>query len=310
MQKYWNEWVHVFRQGDINMSELQSCVFGGWFFSQKSLVIIYWVPKDNNTENKLTASESEPLEKILEDNWDKIPEETILILVSYKPDKRTRSWKFFSTSTTIKEFPKKKGKDLTLFVLDKSTLLKWENIIHLIDSKQAEKIVSIVGNNLFNLHYECDKIVHYCIFHNLQKISNETIEWLLYRQDHDSFKVIDTIFSNPDAALEYIGQAQQNNQNEYEFLGMLYRWCKLILNLLELEKQWVSSSKEMAKILSLHPFAVSKHKSKLWEYRKIEDKVSSLFLWLLQLEYNLKTWQYPAEWFWVKVKSLIYGISQ
>jgi DNA polymerase III delta subunit len=55
-------------------------------------------------------------------HWDQIPEENILILVSYKPDKRTKSRKFFSSKATIKEFKKKKGKDLTLFVLDKCSV--------------------------------------------------------------------------------------------------------------------------------------------------------------------------------------------
>gem|GEM_PF-1530710 len=225
---------------------------------------MYGLPRDSTGTNKITAAEAEPLESLLIDSRDTIPSENILILVSYKPDKRTKSRKFFSSHATIKECKPKKGKDLTLFVLEKCQISDGETNISLVDNSQAAFIVSRVGNNMYNLHYECDKIVHYALHHKLSAVGSETIEKLLYAQaEHDSFKILDSMFQDPKKAITLIEQAQANMQNEFEFMGMLYRGLKLILGMIDLDTQGIKGSKEIAKILKIHPFAVAKQYSKI-----------------------------------------------
>jgi len=70
--------------------------------------VIYGIPRDNITTNKAKAEQAEPIVTFLQDHREQIPEENILILISYKPDKRTKSWKFFSKASEIKEFKPKK----------------------------------------------------------------------------------------------------------------------------------------------------------------------------------------------------------
>lgn len=93
--KHGSEWLHIFRHDELDLGTIQSCVMGWWFFATKSLTIIYGVPRDNTGTNKAKAAEAEPLEKFLMESRDHIPSDNIVILVSYKPDKRMKSWKFF-----------------------------------------------------------------------------------------------------------------------------------------------------------------------------------------------------------------------
>lgn len=307
VKKYGSEWMHSFRNDEIDQQTIQSCILAWWFFSQKSLTIIYGIPRDNTTTNKIAASEAEWLESLLINNRETIPEDNIVILVSYKPDKRTKSWKFFSNHATIKDFSPKKGKDLTLFVLDKCSIGVQDKRVSLISNQQAAYIVAHVGNNLYNLHHECDKVVHYCMYHKLTSIETSVLDTLLYKQAaHDSFKVLDSMFSDPNKAIALIQEAQENQQNEFEFLGMLYRWLKLILSMLDLDAQGIKGSKEIAKIVKIHPFAVAKQYGNIWLYKEHQSTIESMYTQLLQLDFHIKTGQFPPEWFWVKIKSLIH----
>jgi DNA polymerase III delta subunit len=102
--------------------------------------------------------------------------------------------------------------------LDKCSVGEWEERSCLVSNSQAAYIASCVWNNLYNLHYECDKVRNYCIFHDLTSIEQEQLDLLLYKQaEHDSFKVLDTMLTEPAKALWYIKEAQDNNQNEFEF---------------------------------------------------------------------------------------------
>ena len=309
-KKYGQSWVHTFYSDQIDREAIQWSLMWSWFFSEKSLTVIYGLPKDNTSTNKMASADAEWVESFLMKHREEIPSSNILILVSYKPDKRTKSWKYFSTHASIKNFPKKKGKDLVLFVLGKCVNQSEEWIKQsLLTNTQAEYIVHTVWNDLYKLHYECDKVTQYCAYHKKNTVEDDLLSSLICSHaDHDSFKILDAMWTDPTKAVKLIEEAQENQQNEYEFLWMLFRWLKLILWMLDLQAKWISSSKEMASVLKIHPFAVAKNKNKLELYKTNIDWITHLYKELLNLDYSIKTWRYPSEWFWVRIKSLIFKL--
>ena len=69
----------------------------------KKLIILEGVPLDSEQTNKLKADQYEKLtEEIMARN--EIPDDTILICVSYKPDKRGRFYKYITKEGNVKEF--------------------------------------------------------------------------------------------------------------------------------------------------------------------------------------------------------------
>lgn len=306
-KKFWDQWIHSFSSDAIDISTIQSALLWWWFFSAKNLIIIYGLPKEKDSARKIETNTAEKLEEFLIKNRDWIPNDNFLLLVSYKPDKRTKSYKFFSSHCTIKSYPKKKWKDLTMFVLDKTKLQDWNNTTQLLETQDANYLVSIVWDDLHNLHHECEKLLYYAKYHKLLKLSFEDIKKVVYSQAwFDIFKILDKLFIDPKKAIELISEAQSKWQNEFEFLWMIYRGLKMILWMLELKKEWVWSSKQAASILKLHPFAAAKQRSKIEVYTTYEQKISTLYTKILQLDMSIKTWSFPQEWFRLRIKSQLH----
>ena len=308
VNKFGKEWVHIFRHDELDLWHIQSALMGGWFFSSKSLVVIYGIPRDNITTNKAKAEQAEPIETLLQDHREQIPEDNILILISYKPDKRTKSWKFFSKSSEIKEFKPKKWKDLTLFVLSK-LVHPADTTKALVSNSQAETIVRLVGTNLYNLSHEAEKLLLYAQYHSLDQLTDKHIHSVVYQQwEGDNFKILDNIITNPQKALTLIDQARDDGTKPPMFIGMLFRWLKLILWMIELDAEWVWS-KDIAKILKYHPFAVSKQYSKIATLREKKSQIESFYLLLLQLDRDVKSGRYPMDALRVRIKGLVHGFK-
>ena len=80
------------------------------------MVVLYGVPRDTYENNSLMADK---IDKFLEDfqqNMSLLTSDTILILVSYKPDKRTKAFKWFSEQLQFKEFAPYKESQLKGFI--------------------------------------------------------------------------------------------------------------------------------------------------------------------------------------------------
>ncbi|NCO98036.1 hypothetical protein GW864_02565 [bacterium] len=79
-------------------------------------MIIKGIPTDSDASNKISAEASESLTNEIIDKKGEIPADSILMFVSYKPDKRGRLYKFLEKNATIKMFEKLSGIELRNFV--------------------------------------------------------------------------------------------------------------------------------------------------------------------------------------------------
>ena len=298
VEKYGAEWVHIIHPDNYNLTTIQSALMGGGFFSTKSLTILYGLPRDNFPTNKVKAADATQIEDFLMKHREQITPENVILLVSYKPDKRTRSYKFFDKNSTKKEFKVPKGKALSSFVSAKLwSLISWS---------QADLIVSRVWDDLHNLSNEWDKLIQYADFHSLDKLTDEQIELVTYSQSQiNSFDILDVLFTKPEKALHLIDRAQKEWSDMFMFLGMLYRGLKMILGMIDLHLDWVKSSKDIASKLKVHPFALMKQHKHIQTFVKLQPQIQSLYHKLLTIDREIKTGQIPAEAFWVNVKRSI-----
>lgn len=301
LAKYGEQWVFIFKSDAIDQSTIVNAIFAWWMFSTKKLVIVYGIPKDGNSSNKTSAAKANPVEEYLLEHREQIPLDTILILVSYKPDKRTKAYKFFSKNAEVKAYAPLNAQQCEWFVKHK--------LGELISPSQTGLIVSSVGENLFNLANEAEKLIAYAAYNKISSYTDEQIHAIVYSQSEiDSFKILDNIFTNKEKALSLITQAQHQQQDTFQFLGMLYRGLKLVIQMVDLHQQWVQSSKEIAATLNLHPFAVAKQHKNIKRLDGNYEAIREFLNQLVQLDRSIKSWTYPNEAFWLKIKSLVHEL--
>lgn len=186
-------------------------IFGGGMFATKKLIVISGVPKDSTPSNKASAKQVERIESTLMEQWENIPADSIVVLISYKPDKRTKGYKFFSTKAQLKEFKPLKEIELVNFVK--------QRLGELVTGDTATLIVATVGTSLFHLANECDKLQSYADYHALKKLTPEQITTIVYAQaEINSFAILDNFFTNKNKTLDLITKAQQQNQDMFQFL--------------------------------------------------------------------------------------------
>ena len=103
-EKYWADTLFEFTSQNWDLWEIKQLLYAGSLFVSKKMVVLYWVPRDTYENNSLMADK---IDKFLEDfqqNMSLLTGDTILILVSYKPDKRTKAFKWFSEQLQLKAF--------------------------------------------------------------------------------------------------------------------------------------------------------------------------------------------------------------
>jgi len=79
--------------------------------------------------------------------------------------------------------------------------------------------------------------------------------------------------------------------------------------MLDLDAAGVTSSKDISSTLKLHPFAVAKQHSKIKTFRTQDKKIREFYHSLLQLDRDIKSGRYPADGYWVRIKSLVHGFE-
>lgn len=297
IQKYGGEWIYIFRNGEIDATQFRDALLWWGFFSQKSLVIVYWIPKDWYYGNESYQNDS--IEHFLIKHFDELPNDNILILVSFKPDKRTKWYKFFSKQANLKTFSPLDTPALLNLIKEKTEgKIKTWDIKHILES---------VWENASNLTQECSKLVSYAQYHKKDVLTQEDIDNIIVTHTQsDNFKVIDWLVSDPKKALEYIEKAQEQHTNIFELMWMMFRWLKLLIWITHQLEQGVSSSKEVATSLKIHPFPVKKHMSKSKELLKNKNNFCLLYHDLLSIDWKIKTGKLPWESQWSLLKTYIY----
>ncbi len=298
LKKYGEHGLFDFASDNLQIEQLQNALMSGGFFSTKKLVIIRGIPLDSTPHNKAKSSEIDRCLPLLTSFQANNDAETIVVCISYKPDKRTKAYKWFTTHAEIKEFPLLDEKQKIAFVQ--------QQLGSLLTHAQQIDLVMNCGSGLWMLAEECKKLSHYATYHQLSVFSDEQLARIVsWSISSNNFAILDNLYIDTKKSIALITQAQQAGEDPFQFLGSLYSGVKTTINIINLAEQGITDGKLIASKLKAHPFVVSKQLKLLPQTKAKKNAIFQLYNDIVQLDYEIKTWILPAEWFWLAIKQAI-----
>ena len=285
LQKYWANNFYSFWEWNFDFEKISSVLMWGGLFDEKKFIIIKWVPKDSFL--KIPNWEYEKVENFLLEHLNNISSENVICFVSYKPDKRTKLYKFLAKNENIelKEYKAFSEKKLIWYIV--KTFAVNENL--------ANYIVEKIWTNLFNIHNELEKIKKIS-----QVITKELVDkYTTNNIEQDSFALLDNIVDKK-KTLNILNNLQENKEDIFKILWLLYWNLKNVILIAEQKNYWLSS-KEIASKLSIHPFVVAK------TYKNLNniEIYKQMFKKMLDLDYAIKSWKIDSSCAYLYLKKII-----
>lgn len=263
----------VFEAEDTGIHDIISMCDAFPFFSKQRLVVVKDLVVAGSNKSLLIAKFVDYI-KIL-------PETTCLILYYRgKVDMRT----------AIPVCVKKIGKLIEFQHLKHEELMKWlmsacRRYKLGIDKQTAEYLIHIVGNRIFDLNNELQKLVQYAERNNLT--TNDIDEVVVPNMEHNVFQMLDAIIEkNPNNALKMIYSLISQGEETFSILGMISKHFHMMLQCRILKQEGYSDAL-IAKKIEGHPFAVKKYieQSRFFTFERIKKAIELC----LQTDHSIKS---------------------
>lgn len=303
VQKFGHDSVFSFDTENFDAWQIVELLLAGGLFSEKKLVIVSGIPLDTDTNNKLSAKQVEEFSDAFLSRDGNLPDNVLLILVSHKPDKRLKLYKFLQWKAQIKEFKPLSGVQIKLFVKEHLWTLKMSNEV-------LDYFLMKVGKNLYRLVWEIEKLQLRSGVHKQDTIDQSIIDLVNYGQvEVNSFLFFDYLLPEKEKAIRILDTIHAWWGDVYLTLGMVYRWLKLYIYLIDLYKQGIHDNKTLAQMVKYHPFAVSKAMKHIDKLLQLAPDIKKMFRSLVELDYAMKTWKLPPTAFWLALKKIVYKFN-
>ena len=285
VKKYGSNNLYIFQEDNFDPEQIASALAGGGLFEEKKFIIIKWIPRDAFV--KIPSSLAEKVEDFLQQHIEQLPSENVVVFVSYKPDKRTKFYKFLVKNplVQVKEFK----------LLNSKQLLKYLVENYPISSNDAQYLVERVGTNLYMLHNELMKILKIS-----PKITKELIDkYVIKNVQQDAFALVDNL-QNSQKVLEILNNLEQMGEDFFKVLGLLY-WNLKNTILIKEQQSLNEDSKTIASKLGVHPFVVAKTLKGRYDIEALKD----IFHKLIDLDYDIKTGKIASELGYLYLKKIL-----
>lgn len=302
LEKYGQDTLFHFSHQNRDLAQIKQALYAGGLFVSKKLIILEGVPKDSADDNALSTDKIEKIFEDFQQNAQFLSPDTVVILVSNKPDKRTKPFKRFSENVQLKVFEPYKESQLKTFVSQQLQPLQ-------ITDETVNYLLLKVWNDLYRLVNEIEKlkfwIPQWTIF-----VSKELIdEYCFGMVEGDAFVIFDQLFSDPKLAVKTLQKMQEDGKSWNEVQGLLTRGLKIYLILIDFHEQGIISAKEIIAQTKLHPFVINKNLKLLPQLLEYQKFIIQFFRILIDLEYAIKTWKYPDNYYWLAVKQKLLSLS-
>lgn len=303
VQKYWTDSLLIYKTDSLSLESLRQVLYSGWLFVQKRMVVVYGLPIDGDTSNKLSASVVQQFSDEFMQRNGSIVADTILIFVSYKPDKRTKFYTFLKKELDqniwIKEFWPLKPSELKQIIRQKSTGLKRSE-------SSLDAFLTKTWSSLFHIHNELDKLVLWANSNSSSEILEKDIDLLTFGMtEANNFAFFDMLFVDKQGALNLVARLQEEGENWNAFAWTLYRWIKIWLFTLDCFEQNIKDSKIITSMLKVHPFVVSKTIKHIDVLSRNKNGIVSFYKGLIDLENDIKNGKKSDFNFWLDIKRMI-----
>jgi len=227
--------VERFEAAEIEAEHILSAVAGTSLLSPHKLVVI----SDFETNKLLT----ERVENLVTST----PEDTTVIVIIGKLDKRVAYGKFLKKATDFREFTKLSPQDTVTWLVKVATEKGGQ-----LDRGSAQYLIDFVGSSQERLSNEIDKLILFD-----PKVTRETIDHLSERQPSSTvFELLEAGFNGQSQKTLKLYEDQRRQQMEpLAIIGMI-GWQLHILALVKMAKD--KSASEIAKDAGVHPFVIQK----------------------------------------------------
>lgn len=250
VEKYGDTNLETF-EDSFELGKIKGAITALPFLADKRLIIIKNIFKTKNltTPSGLRGASKNILDDVVQ-ILDYVPEETIAVFYEDSvPDKRTALFKKLIKEKS-EEFEKLQGYKLSKWIEDE-VANKGGNI----SAKNAEKLASYVGDDLYQLENEIEKLI---TFKNKKEIDSSDIDLLV------KSKLSSNIFSLVDAVgtrdyrktAQYMHELLAEGENEIYILSMIERQFRNLILIKDYEGKL--DKLKIAKEVGLHPFVVQK----------------------------------------------------
>ena len=256
------------------------------------MVILSGLPQD--TTSKYNESTKEALNQFYDyflANKHSISEDNLIIFHTTNPDKKTKRTKYFleSNDPHIKTTEYKADKkSINAFFQSKFGEQILSNDIQ-------DLIVQLCNDNMYLIDNETTKIKSYLDkqYADSKKpiIDTELITHIISSSaNYDVWSFLDGIIfgKSPQSIEKLISFAHEGN-NEFQFLGLLYRSIGGIINLIDCRNHGITNPSDLAKHAKLPPFTVSRYVGKKELLQANEEKFKKIYHQLVDMDYKLKT---------------------
>lgn len=197
-QKFGQDSVFSFDVENFDSSKAMELLLAGGLFAEKKLVVVHGVPADTDADNKLPAKAIEEFSNALLAREANLPDSVLLIMVSYKPDKRLKLYKFLQDKVQHKEFKPLSGIQIKLFVKEQLGDLKMSDEV-------MDYFLIKVGKDLYRLVSEIEKLQLWAQVHSLKEIDEKTVDKVNYGQvEVNSFLFFDHLVPEKKKAIRIL----------------------------------------------------------------------------------------------------------
>lgn len=256
--------THLKEIKNLDKNILKDTILSGSLFSSEKKLIILDINNDIWDE----------LEDFLIKNLEKKPQENIIILNYFLPDKRKKFWKNIKNISEIKEFNLENEEDTKKIINSK---FSWK-----IDLEAINTIIKYKSNKINKIIPELEKLTITKNF--ITKIDIE--ENIVPELEESIFQIIDLVLNKqiPEAVDKI--NIILNETNIFAFYNNLLSNLRTSLFILKL-KQEKKTQSEISKILDLwnRSFLIGKN------YKINFHELKNLYINLVNIDKNLKTWK-------------------
>ena len=256
--------THLKEIKNLDKNILKDAILSGSLFSSEKKLIILDINNDIWDE----------LEDFLIKNLEKKPQENIIILNYFLPDKRKKFWKNIKNISEIKEFNLENEEDTKKIINSK---FSWK-----IDLEAINTIIKYKSNKINKIIPELEKLTITKDF--ITKIDIE--ENIVPELEESIFQIIDLVLNKqiPEAVDKI--NIILNETNIFAFYNNLLSNLRTSLFILKL-KQEKKTQSEISRILDLwnRSFLIGKN------YKINFHELKNLYINLVNIDKNLKTWK-------------------
>lgn len=303
LEKYWEDSLFEFNGQNWDLGQIKQALYASGLFVSKKMVVLYGIPKDSDEANTLA---SDKIDRFFDDflkNKDLIAEDTLVLLVSRKPDKRTKAYKRFLEHAQIKEYPLYKEIQLKSFIKSELAPLK-------VAEAELSHFLLKIGNDMFRLHNEAQKLKLWLEARGQTEITISSIdEFCFGKLEQDSFEIFDHLFTDPTSTVKIFEKLQDEGRNRNEVIWLLTWWLKIYLTLLDFDQRGISSGKEIIAETKLHPFVINKNLKHLPALRLHREFLIKFFKQLIELESQIKSGKKSDLYFRLFLKSQVLSLK-